>query len=142
VLRSYSNDFVDTNKCEALAKTQIAHRAGVVFNVAGACGLGALSAAKEAGVWGVGVDSDQSILGSFIITSVIKHYDVGFVKLLRQARAGTLSSEARTIVLGIRNGGASLGPISPKVPASLLAGLDRVREQILAGRLRVPSTAS
>jgi basic membrane protein A len=138
VLTNYSRDFVDPNKCEALAKTQIAHGAGVVFNVAGACGLGTLAAAKQAGVWGIGVDSDQSILGPFILTSVIKHYDVGFVRLLRQAQTGKLSSEARTTVLGIRNGGASLGPISPKVPASLLAGLDRVRQQILDGRLRVP----
>lgn len=142
VLTSYSNDFVDTNKCEALARRQIAHGAGVVFNVAGACGLGALAAAKEAGVWGIGVDSDQSILGPFILTSVIKHYDVGFVKLLRQAQTGKLAREATTTVLGIRNGGASLGPISPKVPASLLAGLDRVRQQIVDGRLRVPESSA
>jgi basic membrane protein A len=139
VLTSYSDDFVDTNKCEAIAKTQIAHGAGVVFNVAGACGLGTLAAAKQAGVWGIGVDTDQSILGPSILTSVIKRYDVAFLGLLRQVRSGRVRTRGGTTVLGIRNGGAILGPISPKVPASLLAGLARVRRQIVDGEIRVPA---
>lgn len=139
ILTSYSDDFVDTNKCEAIAKTQIAHGAGVVFNVAGACGLGTLEAAKQEGVWGIGVDTDQSILGPFVLTSVIKRYDVAFVGLLRQMRSGRLRARGGTTVLGIRDGGAILGPISPKVPASLLDGLARVRQEILDGELRVPT---
>jgi basic membrane protein A len=139
VLTSYSNDFVDVNKCEAIATTQIAHGASVVFNVAGACGLGTLAAAKQAGVWGIGVDTDQSILGPFVLTSVIKRYDVAFLGLFRQLRSGRLLTRGGTTVLGLRNGGATLGPISPKVPASLLAGLARVRQQILDGELRVPT---
>ena len=119
VLVNYSNDFVDTHKCEAIAKTQIAHGAGVVFNVAGACGLGTLEAAKQAGVWGVGVDTDQSSLGAFVLTSVIKRYDAGFVKLLRSVESGSLRTSGGTTVLGMRDGGAVLGPISPKVPASI-----------------------
>jgi basic membrane protein A len=138
VLVNYSNDFVDTNKCEAIAKTQIAHGAGVLFNVAGACGLGTLAAAKQAGVWGVGVDTDQSILGSFVLTSVIKRYDAGFLKLLTGGTSGNVVTSGGTTVLGMRDGGAVLGPISPKVPAAIRVGLDRVRRQILDGRLRVP----
>lgn len=139
VLVNYSNDFVDTHKCEAIAKTQIAHGAGVVFNVAGACGIGTLEAAKQAGVWGVGVDTDQSSLGSFVLTSVIKRYDAGFLKLLRSVESGDLRTSGGTTVLGMRDGGAVLGPISPKVPLAIRTGLDRVRRQILDGRLRVPA---
>ena len=36
----------------------------VVFQVAGGCGLGALDAAKEQNVWGIGVDADQGYLGA------------------------------------------------------------------------------
>ena len=35
----------------------------VVFQVAGGCGLGALDAAKEKGLWGIGVDADQALPG-------------------------------------------------------------------------------
>jgi basic membrane lipoprotein Med (substrate-binding protein (PBP1-ABC) superfamily) len=91
-------------------------------------------------VWGIGVDTDQSILGPFVLTSVIKRYDVAFLGLLRQVRSGRLHTRGGTTVFGIRSGGAILGPISPKVPASLLAGLGRVRQQIVDGALRVPTS--
>jgi basic membrane protein A len=141
VLRNYSHDFADPNKCEALARTQIAHGAGVVFNVAGGCGLGTLAAAKQAGVWGIGVDTDQSNLGAFVLTSVIKRYDSGFATLLRAVASGTLRTGGRTTVVGIRDGGAVLGPISPKVPAALRAGLERVRQQLLHGQPVAPAGA-
>ena len=60
VLIGYSNDFSNPAKCRRVALSQIAKGSGAVFNVAGACGLGTLRAAKDEGVWGVGVDIDQS----------------------------------------------------------------------------------
>jgi basic membrane protein A len=136
VLTRYSHDFVDTVKCAALARSEIAHGATVVFDVAGVCGLGALDAARQAGVWGVGVDVDQSSRGPHILTSVVKRYDVGFDALLQQARTGTI--HRGTTILGLRDGGAGLGRISPRVPATVRAGLSRVRSQILRGTIRVP----
>ena len=133
----YSRDFVDVNKCEAIARNQIAHGAGVVFNVAGLCGLGTLRAAKAEGVWGIGVDSDQSGLGPHILTSVTKGYGALYLELLEQVRRGTIRV-GRTTVLTLRTGGAALGRISPRVPASLRAELDRVRHRILAGQIKVP----
>ena len=63
-LVDYSQEFVDQAKCTELATNQIAAGSKVVFAVAGGCGLGALDVAKQEGVWGVGVDNDQSFLGS------------------------------------------------------------------------------
>ena len=62
-LNGYSQDFVDQAKCKEIALDQIAQGSKVVFQVAGQCGLGALDAAKEKGVQGIGVDADQSYLG-------------------------------------------------------------------------------
>jgi basic membrane protein A len=138
VLVDYSNDFADPNKCAAIARSQIAQGAGVVFNVAGICGLGTLAAAKDAGIWGIGVDSDQSFLGPHILTSVIKEYDAGFVALLMQVRRGQVRMRGTT-VLGLRAGGARLGRISPEVPASLRAEIARVRRRIIDGDLRISS---
>jgi basic membrane protein A len=136
VLVGYSNDFADPNKCEAIARALIARGAGAVFNVAGTCGLGALEAARTAGVWGIGVDTDQSSLGPHIVTSVIKRYDTGFERLLAQVGTGTWRTG--TLVLTLPNGGAALGLISPKVPAALRAGLERLRQRIVDGAIRVP----
>jgi basic membrane protein A len=137
LLVAYSRDFVDPTKCNAIAHRQIARGAGVVFNVAGACGLGTLAAAEESGVWGVGVDTDQSFLGPHILTSVVKHYDAGLVILLRQVRAGRLTP-GRDTVLTLREGAVGLGKISPQVPASLRKELDRLRGRIARGAVRVP----
>jgi basic membrane protein A and related proteins len=137
VLTAYSNDFADPTKCEGIAQRQIARGAGAVFNVAGICGLGALRAARRSGVWGIGVDADQSSLGPHVLTSVVKGYEAGFATLLTKVRDGTLTTGGTT-VLSLRNGGARLGRISPKVPASLRAELEQLRRRILAGEIRVP----
>src|SRR5687768_9052199 len=59
VIQGYSQEFVDQAKCTELALSQIQQGSQVVFAAAGGCGLGALQAAKERNVWGIGVDSDQ-----------------------------------------------------------------------------------
>ena len=51
--------FNDQAKCHETALNQIQQGSRVVFQVAGGCGLGALQAAKENKVWGIGVDADQ-----------------------------------------------------------------------------------
>jgi len=139
VLVGYSNDFVDQSKCEAIARQQIARGAGAVFNVAGGCGLGTLEAAKDRGVWGIGVDTDQSFLGPHVLTSVVKRFEVGFLKLLRELKSGAIRTPGDT-VLTLRDGGVGLGKISPKVPAALRAEIDRLRRRIVAGEIRVPGT--
>ena len=89
---------LDRSKCAALARRQIARGAGTVFNVAGECGLGTLAAAASGGVWGVGVDSDQSFLGPHVLTSVLKRFDAGFLELLRQVKAGHVVTGRDTIL--------------------------------------------
>ena len=74
-MNDYSQDFVDQAKCKEIALNQIAPGSVVVFQVAGGCGLGALDAAKEKNVWGIGVDADQSFLGAQILTSATKKVD-------------------------------------------------------------------
>ena len=138
VLVDYSDDFLDRSKCSALARRQIARGAGTVFNVAGECGLGTLAAAASAGIWGVGVDSDQSFLGPHILTSVLKRFDAGFLELLRQVKAGRVVT-GRDTILGMRDGAVGLAEISKKVPRSLVEQVEGLRRKIIAGTVVVPS---
>ena len=63
-LNGYSQDFVAQDKCKSVALDQIGQGSDVVFQVAGGCGLGAISAAADTpSAWGIGVDNDQSFLG-------------------------------------------------------------------------------
>jgi basic membrane protein A len=136
VLVDYSDDFVDRMKCAALARRQIARGAGVVFNVAGGCGLGTMHAAADAGVWAIGVDSDQSFLGPHVLTSVLTRYEAAFADVFNRVKAGRLRT-GRDTVLTIRDGAAGLGRVSPKVSRPLLTQLHRLEREIKTGKLRV-----
>jgi basic membrane protein A and related proteins len=137
-LRAYTYNFFSTAKCRAAALSQITQGAGVLFNVAGACGLGTLRAAKDEGVWGVGVDVDQSFLGPHILTSVLKRFDVEIYDTVRALVNGHLKTGGNA-VWDVRNGAVGLGPISPKVPRSYLRRVERIRREIAWGGIKVPS---
>jgi basic membrane protein A len=141
VLVDYSDDFVDRTKCAALARRQIARGTGVLFNVAGGCGLGAMRAAADAHVWAIGVDSDQSFLGRHVLTSVVKRYEAAFADVFNRVKTGTLRI-GRDTTLTMRDGAAGLGRISPRVPHDLVTQLRRLERQLKAGRLRVSAQSA
>src|SRR5918995_3556764 len=87
-LNGYSEDFVKQNLCKEIALNHIAEGAQVVFQVAGQCGLGALDAAKEKGVLGIGVDADQGYLGDHILSSAQKTVDVAVFDTAKAAQDG------------------------------------------------------
>ena len=138
-LNSYTFDFLDRAKCRQAALAQIAKGSGVVFQVAGARGLGALEAAKEKGVWGIGVDIDQSSLGKHILTSARKRLDVAVFDAVREATRGRFGG-GRTKILRLRDRALDLGRISAKVPRSFVARIERIRRQIVSGGIVVPTT--
>ena len=112
VLIDYSQDFANPAKCRRVALGQIARGSGVVFNVAGMCGLGALDAAKEKGVWGLGVDIDQAFLGPHILTSAIIRTDRGVVDTIHKLVQGSLRTGGSSI-FNLANGGVELGADEP-----------------------------
>ena len=138
VLIGYSQTFTEQDKCKAIALNQIAAGSHVVFAVAGPCGLGALEAAKEQGVWGDGVDVDQAYLGPHILTSAVKRVDQGVYLTVKAAKDGTLASDA-DLNFNLKNGGVALGKISAKVPAAYKAKIASLQAQIIAGTIVPPA---
>jgi len=137
-LNSYTDDFLDPLKGRSVALSQIAKGSRVVFQVAGACGLGALEAAKEHGIWGIGVDVDQSHLGPHILTSAVKRLDVAVFDTIEKLVNGKFKT-GRTSRFSLRNHGVGLGAISRDVPRSLVAEIERIRAEIVAGTIAIPN---
>ena len=137
----YSGDFANPAKCRRVALSQIAAGSKVIFDVAGACGLGALGAARQKGVWGVGVDTDQSFLGPHILTSAEIRLDRGVYDVIRKFVRGTLRPGSTT-VYDVGNGGVQLGRVSPKVPRRFLREVAKIRRQIAEGTIVVPRPRS
>jgi basic membrane protein A len=137
-LNAYAYDFVNETKCAHAARAQLAQGSGVIFGVAGACGVGALKVAQHAGAWGIGVDIDQSYLGTFILTSVVKRLDVAVYDFALSLSKGTFRTGGDA-VFDLRNKGVALGRFSPRVPLALRRQLARLSAEIAAGRIKVPS---
>jgi len=136
-LIDYSQEFVDQAKCTELATNQIAAGSKVVFAVAGGCGLGALDVAKQEGVWGVGVDNDQSFLGKHILTSAVKRVDVAVETVVLSAKNGTYKG-GKDLNFNLRNKGVGIGKISRQVPAAYIKRMNALGAQILAGKIKPP----
>jgi basic membrane protein A len=137
-LNGYSNDFNQAAKCRTIALAQIAAGASAVFQVADACGLGALAAAKERHVWGIGVDVDESYLGPHVLTSVVKRLDIAVYEVVKSFQARRFHG-GRNAEFDLANGGVALGKISPRVPQRYLPLLGHVRAAIVSGKIKVPS---
>jgi basic membrane protein A and related proteins len=130
---SYSQDFVDQAKCKEIALNQIDEGSQVVFAVAGQCGLGALDAAKEKGVQGIGVDADQGYIGSHVMTSALKKVDVAVFETAKDVQEGSFKAGQDT-VFDVKSGAVGLGRVSA-AGKPFEADVKKIQDQIAAGEI-------
>jgi basic membrane protein A len=133
-LNGYSNDFTAQPKCKEVALGQIAEGSVVVFQVAGGCGLGALDAAHEKNVWGIGVDADQGYLGPYVLTSALKRVDTAVFEAVKDAKSGNFKGGTDAIY-GLTQDGVGIGKFSPNAPAGIAAKVAAVKAQIASGKI-------
>jgi basic membrane protein A len=138
VLVDYSQEFVQQAPCKELALDQISRGSQAVFQVAGGCGLGALSAAADKNVWGIGVDRDQSDLGPHILTSAVKRVDTSVYDSIKAVQDGTFKG-GEDATFDLANNGVALGKVSPEVPQDILDEVDALKQKIIDGEITVPS---
>ncbi len=141
VLIGYSQDFVASDKCKAVAENLISRRAKVLFQVAGQCGLGTLKAADEAKIWSIGVDVDQYALAKRVMTSGIKRVDRGVFNFIKAVKTGAPSG-AGNLYFDLENNGMGLGKINPAVPKTIIASTLKLRQRIIDGKVRPPLAVS
>jgi basic membrane protein A len=138
----YSQDFVKQDLCKNVAEQEIASGAKIIFGVAGLCGLGALSAAKDHGLFAIGVDRDQSFLGTYILTSAVKRVDVGVFDAIKATKTGKFKG-GTNLVFNLKNNGVALGKFSPRLKGALLkkvnAKIAVLRKQIISGKIKPPT---
>ena len=141
VLIDYSGDFVNSvaPKCKELALKHISQGSGAEFQVAGGCGLGALQAAKQSRVWGIGVDADQAYLGKHILTSGVKRVDTAVYTFYKLARDGKLGA-GHDLVFDLKNKGQDVGKISKRVPKAFITKMNAKKALIIKGKIKPPST--
>jgi basic membrane protein A and related proteins len=147
VYLNYANDptFNDQTKCKVTTQNQISRGSGIVFEAAGGCGLGGLDAAKQAGIWGIGVDADQGYLGSFMLTSALKKVDVAVFDAIQSFDKSPASLKGNSdTVFDVQNGGVGYAPLSSKVSAAdrtyITSKVNAIEQQIASGKIKVPTS--
>jgi basic membrane protein A and related proteins len=130
---SYSQDFVDQAKCKEIALNQIDEGSQVVFAVAGQCGLGALDAAKEKNVQGIGVDADQGYVNPNVMTSALKKVDVAVFETAKAVQDGSFKA-GEDGLFDVKSGGVGLGKIS-SAGQPFEGDVKKVQEQITGGEV-------
>jgi basic membrane protein A and related proteins len=132
-VNAYSQDFVDQAKCKEIALNQIGEGSQVVFAVAGQCGLGALDAAKEKNVQGIGVDADQGYVNPNVMTSALKKVDVAAFETAKDVQEGSFKGGSDT-VFDIKSGAVGLGKVNA-AGQPFEADVKKVQDQIVAGEI-------
>ena len=119
-----------------IARSQIAEGADVVMQAAGGTGIGVLQAVADAGVLGIGTDSNQNGLHpGRILTTMLKRVDAAVERAFAEG-----GWSPGVVSLGVAEGGIgwaldehNRGLISPEVEAAA----DAAMADIAAGRVRV-----
>jgi basic membrane protein A and related proteins len=141
LLNAYSQDFVDQAKCKEIALDQIAQGSDVVFQVAGDCGLGALDAACQEGVHGIGVDADQSAEGDCVITSALKPLELAVFETIKSAQDGTFEGGTNRF-FGVEEfpDAELLAPFTDVVPQEVRDAVEEAKQKLISGEIDPPAT--
>ncbi len=139
VLVGYSGDFVKSDLCKTVAENQIGQGAQVLFQVAGGCGLGTLTAAAQHGIWGIGVDKDQYNDAKRVLTSGVKRVDLGVYNVIKTTMDGKFKGN-QDLQFTLANGGMSVGKINPAVPQEFIDKMNELKQRIIAGEVQVPAS--
>ena len=137
---AYSNSFGDPAIGLQMAKAMFDSGANVIYQVAGGTGLGVIQAAKQAGKFAIGVDTDQdSVAPGAVLTSMVKRTDVA-VETVMKDYAENKFPGGKTITLGLAQDGVGLSAMKytrDQIPAAILARVDDLKKKILSGDIKV-----
>ena len=127
-----ANSFADSATGKTMANTAITNGADIVFQAAGATGLGVIEACQEAGVYAIGVDSDQSsIAPKTVLTSAMKRVDNAVYDAVQELIDDKLEGGVQTFDLAA--GGVDIAPSQDLISDDVIKAVDEVKEKIISG---------
>lgn len=138
IIQFNANSFADSAIGKSSANTAITNGADIVFHAAGGTGLGVIEACKEAGVYAIGVDSDQSKLApETVITSAMKRVDNAVFDTTELLVKGSLQNGVKTYDLSI--GGVDIAPTKDLLSDDVVKAVEDVKAKIISGEIVVPA---
>jgi basic membrane protein A len=145
---TFAESFGDLNKGKSITNTFVAQGADVVMPVAGGTGLGAGDAAKASGgkvsvIW---VDQDGCKSAAqycdVFLTTVVKNINDAVKEAVSTGAQGKPLAATPGFLGTLANNGVSLAPYNQfdsKIDAGLKAEVDKLKQDIIAGTIKVES---
>jgi basic membrane protein A len=132
--------FRDPAKGKAVAISQIAAGADIIYHASGTTGHGVFEAARDMGIKAIGVDSDQyDEMPGTIVTSMIKRVDVAVFDTIASVGEGTFTPGMRSF--GVAESGVDYvheGPHAALVPGAVKREVARLRTRVARGEISIP----
>ncbi|MDO4322133.1 MAG: BMP family ABC transporter substrate-binding protein [Lachnospiraceae bacterium] len=132
------NSFADSATGKANANTAITNGADIIFHAAGSTGLGVIEACQEAGIYAIGVDSDQSVVApGTVLTSAMKRVDNSVYDTVQSLIDGTLEGGVK--IYDLAADGVDIAPTQDLIPDEVVSAVSEVKEKIINGEIVVPA---
>ncbi len=134
--------FKNPGKGKELALSQYQQGVNVIYHVSGGTGQGVFEAARVTGKKAIGVDVDQwGEAPGHVLTSMVKHVDNATYNAISQVSNHTFKGGVYS--LGLKEEG--VGYVYDEhnksmIPDSVHARVEQLKQDIIAGRIKVPST--
>jgi basic membrane protein A len=134
--------FRNPGKGKELALSQYQAGARVIFHASGSTGLGVFEAARQTGNYAIGVDADQwSEAPGHVMTSMVKGVDPAVFDAVKRVQGGTFAGGVRSFGLAENGVGYVYDEHNRNlIPDRVHARVEQLRRDIIAGRIKVPST--
>jgi basic membrane protein A len=134
--------FRNPGKGKELALSQYQQGVNVIFHASGSTGLGVFEAARQTGKLAIGVDADQfKEAPGFVLTSMVKGVDNAVFDVIRRVKDGRFQGGIYQYGLAENGVGYVYDANNEKlIPAAVRARLESLKQDIIAGKIQVPST--
>lgn len=133
------NPFNDPVRGKENAISEINQGADVIYHAAGGTGMGVIAAAKEKGVFAIGVDSNQdAVEPGTVLTSMLKNVDVGVFDTIKALTKGEFVSGLA--VYGAKEDGVGVTNFEftkEIIGAEKLAKFEEIKAKLMAGEIKV-----
>jgi basic membrane protein A len=134
--------FRNPGKGKELALSQYQQGVNVIFHASGSTGLGVFEAARQTGKLAIGVDADQyNEAPGYVLTSMVKGVDNATFDVIKRVKEGRFKGGFYQYGLAENGVGYVYDANNEKlIPADVRAKLEQLKQEIIAGRIKVPST--
>jgi basic membrane protein A len=134
--------FRNPGKGKELALSQYQQGVNVIFHASGSTGLGVFEAARQTKKLAIGVDADQyNEAPGFVLTSMVKRVDNAVFDAIKRVKEKRFKGGIYQYGLAEDGVGYVYDEHNKDlIPADVRARVEALKQEIIAGRIVVPST--